>query len=127
MSTKSIGDKGEAIAAAFLEDKGYRIFDRNYRFERYEVDLVCFQPADKYEEGGELVFVEVKTRSSLDYGAPDEAVTEEKKKHIIRASEAWLHERRLEGSPARFDVVSIVLNQDDDPTIEHYENAFWIF
>lgn len=122
-STKHIGDRGEDIAVSYLEARGYRIMDRNYRFERNEVDVVCFQP-DPEDEGGEIVFVEVKTRSSLSHGAPDAAVTEEKKSNVLAASQAWLYERQLEGAPARFDVVGVLLKQDDDPAVEHFENAF---
>jgi len=124
MTTKHIGDYGEALAAEHLSQAGYRIFDRNYRYERAEIDLVCF---DEGEEGerGEIVFVEVKTRSGLRFGAPEEAVTDEKQEHIVHAAKAYLYERRLEGAPVRFDVVSVVLNQDRPPDINHHKNAFW--
>jgi putative endonuclease len=125
MNTKDIGDRGEALAAAFLEGQGYVILERQYRFERAEVDLVCFQPAPQYEQGGELVFVEVKTRTGLGYGRPEEAVTEAKKRNLIRVAEAYLYERRLTGSPARFDVVSIFL-QGDEHRVEHFKDAFWV-
>lgn len=124
MSTKRIGDRGEALAADFLEDQGYRVLDRNYRFERAEVDLVCFEPAPRDEDGGELVFVEVKTRSGTGFGRPEEAVTPEKQHHIVRATQAYLYERRLEGSPLRFDVVSVLLRPGQRPQIEHFKNAF---
>ena len=126
-TTNDIGDRGEDLAAAYLEAKGYVIMERNYRFERNEVDLVCFLPDDQYDRGGQLVFVEVKTRTGLGYGRPEEAVNDIKKQHILRAAEAYLHERRLEGSPSRFDVVSVLLNGDAEPTFEHFEDAFWIF
>ncbi len=126
MTTKELGDKGEAIAAAYLERLGYRILERQYRFERAEVDLVCFQPAARYEEGGELVFVEVKTRTGFAFGRPEEAIDEEKKRNVIRASEAYLHEQRMDGTPCRFDVIGIVLGTGE-PQIEHFKDAFWIF
>ena len=122
-STKSIGDKGEKIAARFLEEKGYRVMDANYRFQRKEVDLVCFDPQARQGKG-ELVFVEVKTRSGLGYGPPDAAVDEAKQQNVADAARAYLYERRLEGSPARFDVVAILLNQGDSPTIKHFTDAF---
>ena len=127
MSTKQTGDRGEDLAAAYLEAKGYTILARNYRFERAEVDLVCFQPADDYAQGGELVFAEVKTRSGLGYGRPEEAVTDEKKRHLIRAARAYLYEHKLEGSPCRFDVISILLHRAAKPEVEHFENAFVAF
>ena len=124
---KETGDRGEQIAADFLEARGYQVMERNYRFQRAEVDLICFLPAETYERGGELVFVEVKTRTGSGYGRPEEAITDEKKRNLIRAAEAYLHERRLEGAPCRFDVVSVVLRGGHDPKIEHFENAFWLF
>lgn len=124
MNTKPIGDHGEELAAAYLSEAGYRILDRNYRYERAEIDLVCF---DATEEGarGRIVFVEVKTRSGLGFGAPEEAVTDEKQDHVIHAAKAYLYERQLEGAPVRFDVISVLLNQDRSPDINHYKGAFW--
>jgi putative endonuclease len=119
-TTNDIGDRGEDLAATFLSEAGYRVLERNYRFKRNEVDLVCLDP----EGGGEIVFVEVKTRTGGGYGPPEASVTEEKKASLIEVSRAYLHERQLEGAPARFDVVGILLS-DEDPQIEHYENAFW--
>jgi putative endonuclease len=125
MTSKRIGDRGEALAADFLAEQGYRIMDTNYRYERAEVDLVCYEPDEDVARGGEIVFVEVKTRSGLGFGAPEDAVTDEKQQHIVRAAQAYLYERQLEGAPVRFDVVSVVLNQDDTPAIEHFKDAFW--
>ena len=63
-TTNDIGDRGEAVAASFLEEAGYRVLERNYRFKHKEVDLVCYDP----RKGGEIVFVEVKTRSGTGFG-----------------------------------------------------------
>jgi len=125
-STKETGDFGEDLAADFLEVKGYRILERNYRFNREEVDLVCFQPYEDYSQGGELVFVEVKTRRGLAYGRPEAAVTLDKQEAIMRVAEAYLHETRLEGALARFDVIAVLLG-GREPEIEHFENAFGMF
>ncbi len=122
-SSNRIGDHGEQIAAAYLEDKGYHVIEQNYRFERAEVDLICYDPTA--EPTGDLVFVEVKTRSGLNYGAPADAVTDEKKRHLIKVSEAYLYQNHMERSNARFDVISIVLHQEGDPNIEHIQDAFW--
>ncbi|MFB6273836.1 MAG: YraN family protein [Salinibacter sp.] len=120
-STKDIGDRGEDVAATHLEDSGYRVLERNYHFERNEVDLVCFDP----DEGGEIVFVEVKTRSGMEFGAPEASITEEKQAALIEVARAYLHERKFEGAPARFDVVTVLLTEGA-PEVSHYENAFWI-
>ncbi|MFB6098667.1 MAG: YraN family protein, partial [Salinibacter sp.] len=103
------------------ENCGYRVLERNYHFQRNEVDLVCLDP----ESGGELVFVEVKTRSGLGYGAPEASITEDKKESLREVARAYLHERRFEGAPARFDVVTVLLT-DGGPEVNHYENAFWM-
>ncbi|MEX0684745.1 MAG: YraN family protein [Balneolales bacterium] len=112
------GQNGEDLAAEFLEDKGYVILDRNYKFMRGEVDIIAYV-------GREIVFVEVKTRSSLRFGTPEEAVNEEKKVQIKKVAEAWLHERKMEGAPVRFDVISILEPKGKDKRIKHFEAAFW--
>ena len=123
-TTKHIGDRGEDVAADYLEAQGYTILERNYRFERAEVDLVCFQPQG--DASGEMVFVEVKTRTGLGFGRPEDAVDEAKQRQIIKAAKAYLYESRMENARSRFDVIGVVLQGEDDPEIEHFENAFWV-
>ena len=125
MPNKEFGDRGEEIAAAYLKDQGYVILDRNYRFQRAEIDLVCLAPLRDAGDSPELVFAEVKTRSGLSHGYPEEAVSTSKQRHLVRAARAYLHERRLEASPCRFDVISILLPRRGDPEIVHFERAFW--
>lgn len=119
--TNDIGDRGEELAASFLEESGYRVLERNYRFERNEVDLVCLD----LEREREVVFVEVKTRTGHGYGPPEASVTEKKREALIKVGRAFLHDRGLEGSQARFDVIGILLTEGT-VEIEHYENAFWV-
>lgn len=116
-TTKQIGNEGEEIAVAYLESKGYTILERNYFFERAEVDIVA------YDESC-LSFIEVKMRSSTKFGAPEESVTQEKMNNIYRAAEAWIYERKMDGVPVRFDIIAIVQQDNDAPDITHYENAF---
>lgn len=117
-SRQNTGQQGEDLAAAYLESKGYTILERNYFFERSEVDLVAY--AGQY-----IVFVEVKTRSKGGFGSPEDAVTPQKKQNIFKASEAWLYERKMDGSPVRFDVVSVQKSPKKSPDIKHFEGAFW--
>ena len=124
MTTKATGDRGEAVAAAYLEGLGYTVLERNYRFERAEVDLVCYRPARNPAKGGQIIFVEVKARTGLGYGRPEEAVTEAKQRQIRHAARAYLYETGLEGAPCRFDVVSVLLRDGAEPEIEHFQNAF---
>jgi TIGR00252 family protein len=117
-TTNDIGDQGENLAASVLRDNGYRILERNYRFNRNEIDLVCQGPQR------EVVFVEVKTRTGTGYGRPTASITTDKQQALIEAARGYLHEREMEGTAARFDVIGI-LWMDDEPQVEHYENAFW--
>jgi putative endonuclease len=121
-----MGIQGEEMAVAFLEAKGFTVMDRNYRFGREEVDLVCFQPYARWEDGGEIVFVEVKARRGHAFGRPEDAVTPAKQRAIMRVAEAWLHEKKMENALVRFDVVAITLGPGA-PEIEHFENAFGMF
>lgn len=119
-TTNDIGDHGEEVAARHLEERGYRILERNYRSAHKEVDLVCVDA----ENEEEIVFVEVKTRSGMTFGAPEASITEEKRQSLIEGARAYLHEHEVEGAPARFDVVAVMLG-DGSPEISHYQNAFW--
>jgi putative endonuclease len=121
-----LGRWGEDRAAAHLEAGGHNILDRNYRFERAEIDLVCFEPTPD-NKGGEIVFVEVKTRRGSDWGTPEESVTPAQKRNIMRAAEAFLYERKLDGSPTRFDVIAIERGPGDAFELRHHRHAFGYF
>lgn len=121
-STSHIGRAGEDQAVLFLEGLGWSVLDRNYRFQREEVDLVCFAPYAA-GDGGEIVFVEVKSRTSERFGTPENAVTPAKQAALKRVAEAYLYERKLEGAPVRFDVIAIVWD-GPTPTLRHYPYAF---
>ncbi|MBX3437865.1 MAG: YraN family protein [Planctomycetaceae bacterium] len=112
-----LGDRGERAAAKFLRRQGYRILARQSRSRIGEIDLIAL-------DGGTLVFVEVKTRSSHAAGHPSEAITLAKQKQLTRAALAWLKRRRLLEQRGRFDVVAITWNDSGPPQIEHYINAF---
>jgi putative endonuclease len=114
-----LGKRGEDLAAELLEAKGYHILDRNYRFERAEVDLVALRL-----DPGEVVFVEVKTRSSDLWGYPEAAVSEAKKKLLFKAADSYIYERQLFTVPARFDIIAVSLSNPDEPMFQHIEDAF---
>ena len=114
-----LGKKGEEIAAGFLEAKGYHILDRNYRFRKGEIDLVALRI-----EPAELVFVEVKTRSSDQWGYPEEAVTDAKKKILYKTVDAYLYEKNMWTVPNRFDIIAVNMQDPENPLIHHIEDAF---
>ncbi|MEG2700085.1 MAG: YraN family protein [Hungatella sp.] len=99
---RAIGSCYENLAAAFLEEQGYEILERNYRDRRGEIDLIA-------RDGRYLVFIEVKYRKNMKKGYPEEAVTPTKQQHIHRTAEYYLYRHAYEEAlPCRFDVVSIL-------------------
>jgi putative endonuclease len=114
-NTHEIGIKGEKLAAAYLVKKGFRIIQQNWRYHQKEVDIIA-------RDGSELVFVEVKFRSTDFFGDPSEAVTLKKQKFLIEAAEAYL-ETISEDPEVRFDVVSII-SSPDGYTFDHITEAF---
>ncbi len=111
------GQWGEDQAAQFLESKGYEILARNVRTEHGELDLIA-------KKNKKLVFVEVKTRRSNQFGFPEEAVTAKKQRHILEAAETYIsaHPELLGGW--QVDVISIQAIKGSPLEIEHFENAF---
>lgn len=101
---KEVGKLGEDLATKYLENKGYKILERNFEARQGEIDIIAL---DLKKE--ELVFIEVKTRASLRYGNPVEAVNQTKQKHIIQTIKYYLYNRHLENYYIRVDVIEIYL------------------
>jgi len=114
--TKTLGKKGEDIAAAFLEKKEYNILFRNYKCSFGEIDIIA-----KHKKT--LSFIEVKTRSTKKYGLPQEAVTPAKQAKISRVALEFVQRYKMENRAARFDVVS-VQSLNDGSEVDLIENAF---
>ncbi len=112
-----VGNKGEELATAFLERSGLKIIERNFRCKSGEIDIVA-------RDGNTLVFIEVKSRKTLSYGVPQLAVTPFKQRQISKAALTWLGRNRLHDTPARFDVIAILLEGSYQHRIEHIKNAF---
>src|ERR1700686_4992509 len=103
------GARGEKLAGQFLRSRGYKILSRNFRDRTGgEIDIVC-------RDGDTLVFVEVKTRGSEDFGRPLEALRADQRNRIARGGLAWL---RLLDNPDilfRFDVVEVLVSNEEEP------------
>lgn len=110
-----LGEEGEKIAIQFLKSKGYIIHHTNWRMGHLEVDIIA-------ENGDELVFVEVKTRSSEEYGSPEDAVNEKKEKDLITAADVYLESLQQE-VPVRFDILALVI-KGNLARLTHFEDAF---
>jgi len=110
------GKKGEDIACSYLKSRGYRIVERNYKCPLGEIDIVA-------RDGDAIVFVEVKSRKSEEFGDPQLAVGQKKQKKVSRISLTYLKDKNLYPCNARFDVVAIKMLPDGS-AIELIQNAF---
>jgi putative endonuclease len=115
MSHLKTGAEGEKLAAEYLQKKGYKVLDINWKYERCEIDIIA-------EKKGLIVFVEVKTRSGANYGWPEEAVNPAKQKNIAKAADAYLEEKNLD-KEIRFDIISVIF-RPSKTDIYHIEDAF---
>lgn len=116
-SHNDLGKRGEDIARDFLENKGYQILRMNWKHLRAEIDLIA-----RYQ--GILIFVEVKTRSSIDFGQPEDFVDWKKEKQLEFASLAFIEQQEHAGE-IRFDVIAITFEEKNIYKINHIEDAFW--
>jgi len=107
---------GENEAAAYLKANGYRILERNFRTPLGEIDIIALDKSV-------VCFVEVKARSSEDFGSPKEAVSSFKQRQIAKAALVFLKDRKLLDRSSRFDVVSVIM-RGGKPEIELIKDAF---
>lgn len=115
----SLGRWGEEEAAKYLRRLGMKIVERNFRTPVGEIDVIARQ-------GGTLVFIEVKTRRSALFGAPQEAVGRAKQRQIVRTAQWYLGSGRGKGLQPRFDVIAVRQGKDGAAELEHIQNAFGV-
>jgi putative endonuclease len=116
-TTKTLGAQGEELAVKYLRKQGYKVIQRNYQCRWGEIDLVA-------RDKDTLSFVEIKSRSSSDFGLPQDSVDRFKQERIIQVAKAFMAEHHLnETIPARFDVVAIRLTPSG-PEMELIKDAF---
>ncbi len=113
-----LGKKGEQLAVDFLLKNGYNILERNYRFDKAEVDIIARQ-------NDTLAVIEVKTRSSTDFGNPQDFVKPKQIQRLVKAVDEYVNENSLDVE-VRFDIIAIV-REGKSFNIEHLENAFYHF
>jgi putative endonuclease len=102
---RQTGIMGEEAAAVYLEEHDYHILERNFRVTGGEIDIIA-------RKGSEVVFVEVKTRTSYDFGLPEECISSQKIKKIRDAASIFMDERNItEGKDIRFDILSIIIDR----------------
>lgn len=110
------GREAEGLAAAFLEEQGYRVLDRNHALRQGEVDLVCARAQV-------LCFVEVRSRTGEAHGGPEETVDRRKARRVVLAATDWLERHGAGERDVRFDVVAVTFGVGA-PRIVHFPAAF---
>ena len=111
---KLLGNTGESIATSYLQRKGYRIIERNFKARYGEIDIICI-----YQNT--LVFVEVKTRTALHIGYPEESITPRKAKHMLRCAEMYAGEHDIDHW--QVDAIAVEGTRGMTPKITHFENV----
>jgi len=120
MNHKDLGNSGENTACLFLETKGYKIIEKNYRANRKEIDIIA-------QKDGYIIFAEVKTRSSTNFGTPSESVKIKKQQHIILAAKLFLikNGNLYSELQPRFDVIEVYRDKKTGKDyVRHIEGAF---
>jgi len=112
----NLGEKGELLAKRYLEKKGYTILEKNFRTRYGEIDIIA-----KFQE--EIIFFEVKTRSSMDHGLPCEAVNKAKQRKIHGVANYYLLVTGCDCSKSRIDIIEILII-DKKPFIRQLSNVF---
>ena len=111
-----LGKQGEDEAVVFLEKSGYNVLERNWKYNGIEIDIVATNKDF-------LVFIEVKTRSSLNWGTPEDSVNAQRIKRMVTAADYYVQENNYD-LPVRFDIISI-LSKGNNFEIKHIDDAFW--
>ena len=114
MNNKRKGEEGELLAAKYLKSKGYEILEQNFKLGRYEVDIIA--KLDTF-----LVFVEVKSRSTVRHGYPEEMVSGEQEDRIRDVAELYVEDKQWKGN-IRFDIIAIHTKMSND--LYHIRDAF---
>jgi len=112
-----LGERGEIAACGFLKEQGYEILERNYKCKLGEIDVIA-------RRTGRLAFIEVKTRTSSQFGTPQEAVDFKKQEKISKIARWYMKEKKFEKVPAAFDVVAILWKDGQAPEIHLITDAF---
>lgn len=110
------GKKGEVLAITYLQAKGFTVLHQNWRYSRYEVDIIA-------QKEGVLHFVEVKTRRSTQFGTPEESVDEKKINNLMKASEEYQYQHP-EWKRVQYDVVSILIHADGQTDYYFIEDVY---
>lgn len=109
------GAKGEAAAARYLQENGYKVLERNWSFGQKEIDIIA-------EKDEQLIVAEVKTQRNRRFGAPEFRVNKMKQQHLVQAANGYILKKEKD-QEVRFDVLAVIIN-DRGEEVHHIQNAF---
>jgi len=110
-----VGKRGEKEAEVYIKEKGYSVLEKNYKNKYGEIDLVA-------QKDGELIFIEVRSKTENDFGMPEETVKEKKRKKLRQNATAYTTFKNYEG-PYRIDLICLVFSKDESILrITHHKN-----
>lgn len=115
-NSQNQGQAGEQLARTYLVGQGYKVLDTNWRFKKYEIDIIV-------TKGETIVFVEVKTRKNGTFGEPELSVTRQKQGFLIAAAKQYIQEKNI-ALESRFDIVAVT-GLNNNHTVKHLESAFY--
>jgi len=114
---ENLGEKGEKVAVKYLKKSGFEIIECGFKAMRGEIDIIA-------REKETIVFVEVKTRKSNEFGSPAEAVDSKKQAQIKKIASIYISKKYKKFIPCRFDVIGIIVKEKGNYEISHIRNAF---
>lgn len=115
MDRQTFGKLGERIAADYLRNRGYEIIGKNFRTRYGEIDIIA-------RHGRTLVFIEVKSRSSVKFGTPEESITLDKRNKLRLMSAYFLSKNKLQHEPHRIDAIGIIF-EGSKARLRHHKNV----
>ncbi len=113
----TLGERGERVACEFLQKYGYKILEKNYKCKIGEIDVIA-------RRQGRLAFIEIKTRTSAQFGTPQEAVDLRKQEKIFKVAQWYLKEKKASNTPVAFDVVAVLWTEGQMPEVRLIADAF---
>lgn len=119
MTPYELGQAGEELACDYLRNEGIQIIETRWKDHAYEMDIIAFDP-----QSDEMVFVEVKTRSSGTWGRPEDAIDQRKIMRCVKAADYYLRTRKIDYE-SRFDIFAITLPEGGKAKVEYIKDAFY--
>lgn len=118
MDKRVLGKKGEEIASKYLIKSGYKVIEKNYRTKYGEIDLIC-------EKEDSIIFIEVRTKTNLDYILPEESITSKKIEHLKKSSLEYLSNSNRKYKNIKFEFIGILFLNKENYKLNHIKDIIF--